>query len=190
MAKIQKKIVVVDDDNTSLSAYKNILKQSYEVFPVPSAAKMFDLLRHVMPDLILLDVDMPEINGYEAAGRLKKDELLCKIPVIFLSGRVDPQSEAFGLNMGAVDYIHKPIVKELLLKRIDNQLSLVEARKSLEERKKSVRETRDSLKAIIGVLGSAGNSSDPGVQKSGLHEAGNMAKKLLSLLDSAAENDN
>ena len=124
MEIVQKKIIVVDDNSANLTACKNILKRYYEVFPVPSAAKMFELLEHIMPDLILLDVDMPEINGYEAAGRLKKDSAYNEIPIIFISGRVDPQSEAFGLNMGAVDYIHKPFVSELLLKRIETHLSL------------------------------------------------------------------
>jgi putative two-component system response regulator len=117
--KKQKKIIIVDDNNANLTAYKHILKQNYEVFPVISAAKMFDLLRHVTPDMILLDVDMPDMNGYETAGRLKKNEASKSIPFIFLSSRVDATSEAFGLNMGALDYIHKPIASDLLLKRLE-----------------------------------------------------------------------
>jgi len=123
MGKEQKKIFVVDDNSANLTACKSILKRHYEVYPVLSAAKMFELLEHIMPDLILLDVDMPEINGYEAAGRLKKNSAYNEIPIIFISGRVDPQSEAFGLNMGAVDYIHKPFTSDLLLQRIETHLS-------------------------------------------------------------------
>ena len=122
MAKEQKIIIVVDDNNANLVACKKILKPYYEVYPVPSAAKMFDLMKHVRPDLILLDVDMPDMNGYEAAGKLQQDDAFREIPIVFLSGRDDATSEMFGLNMGAKDYIHKPFNSELLLKRIEMQL--------------------------------------------------------------------
>lgn len=118
----QKTIIVVDDNNANLVACKKILKPYYEVYPVPSAAKMFDLMEHVKPDLILLDVDMPDMNGYEAAGKLKQNNAFKEIPIIFLSGRDDATSEMFGLNMGAKDYIHKPFVSEMLLKRIEIHL--------------------------------------------------------------------
>ena len=190
MAKEQKRIIVVDDNSASLTACKNILKQHFEVFPVLSAAKLFELLEHIMPDLILLDVDMPEINGYEAAGRLKKDKMFSEIPIIFISGRVDPQSETFGLNMGAVDYIHKPFVSELLLKRIETHLSLIECQKSLEERNKPILEICDSLKEIIHVINSVRDFDDPGMLKTRLDEAGNMSKQLLSFLNDVLVNNN
>ena len=123
MADEQKTIIVVDDNNANLVACKKVLKPYYAVYPVPSAAKMFELMEHVKPDLILLDVDMPDMNGYEAAGKLQQSDAFKDIPIIFLSGRDDSTSEMFGLNMGAKDYIHKPIVSELLLKRIEMQFS-------------------------------------------------------------------
>ena len=126
----QKKIIVVDDNNTNLTACKKILKPFYEVFTVPSTKKMFDLLEHVVPDIILLDVDMPEMNGYEAAAKLKTNDAYKTIPIIFLTGRTDSESELFGLNMGAMDYIHKPIVSELLLRRIEIQLSRLDEQKN------------------------------------------------------------
>ena len=136
----ERKIIVVDDNNTNLTACKEILKPYYEVYTVPSAVKMFDLLKHVMPDMILLDVDMPEMNGYEAAMALKKNDSFKEIPVIFLSGRIDPKSEMFGLSIGALDYIHKPFVSELLLRRIKTHLSLIDSKKILEERNRSIEE--------------------------------------------------
>ena len=173
MANEQKKIIVVDDNNSNLTACKNTLKPYYAVYPVPSAAKMLELLEHIMPDLILLDVDMPDINGYEAAGRLKKNEAFKKIPIIFLSGRVDPKSEIFGLNMGALDYIHKPFVSELLLKRIQTHLSLI-------EQNRSIREIGAPLNAIIGLLNEAKSTGDAGKLKDCLDKAESESKNILS----------
>jgi len=115
---LEKKIFVIDDNEANLTACKNVLKPFYTVFPIPSAAKMFDLLRHVKPDLILLDVEMPEMDGYEAAGILKKDDAWKGIPLLFLSGRTDDASEKKGLDLGALEFIQKPIVSSVLLDRI------------------------------------------------------------------------
>ena len=183
MTKVQKKIIVVDDNNANLTACKNVMKPFYEVYPVPSVKKMFELLEDVMPDLILLDADMPDVNGYEAAGRLKKDKAFEGIPIIFLSGRVDPKSEIFGLNMGALDYIHKPFVSELLLKRIQTHLSLIEYRKILEERNKSIEEISAPLNGIIGVLNTALETDDPGKIKDCLNRAESASKDLLALIN-------
>ena len=138
MIKKRKTLVIVDDNNANLVSCKNILKPHYEVFPAPSVAKMFDLVERIMPDMILLDVEMPDINGYEAAKMLKDSDDLKGIPIIFLSAKRDPTSEMEGLNLGALDYIHKPFVSTLLLRRIEIHLSLIEYQKSLEERKNSI----------------------------------------------------
>jgi diguanylate cyclase (GGDEF)-like protein len=129
MTDNRKKIIVVDDSLENLTALKDTLKDVYEVYPSPSAAKMFDLLEHIMPDLILLDVEMPEMNGYEAAKNLQSNEKYKYIPIIFLTIRDDIKSEMDGLNMGAVDYIHKPFVAPLLLQRIKIHLSLMDYQK-------------------------------------------------------------
>ena len=181
MTKEQKKIFVVDDALTSLTACKNVLKPYYEVFPAPTAAKMFELLSHVKPDIILLDVDMPDINGYEAAGMLKRDEATKDIPIIFLSGRVDPKSEIFGLNMGALDYIHKPFVSELLLKRIETHLSLIEHQKMLEEQNKSILTMRTPLNEIINLLDYAIANEDPVKSREYAEKAKNGALNFLNI---------
>lgn len=121
MTEGRKTIFAVDDNGANLVACKQILRPFYEVYPIPSAEKMFKLLEHVTPDLILLDVEMPEMNGYEAARRLKSGEHN-KIPVIFLTARDDPESEQTGLNLGALDYIRKPFSSSQLLERIRNHL--------------------------------------------------------------------
>ena len=129
----KKKIIAVDDNLTSLTALKNILKPLYEVYPVSSAAKMFDLLEHVKGDLILLDVEMPELNGYDTARLLKNNPAYSDITIIFVSALSGEQNEMEGLQVGAVDYIYKPFVAPLLLRRIETHLSLAEHQRELQE---------------------------------------------------------
>jgi len=145
MADEQKKIIAVDDIPENLAAIRNTLKDLYEVYPCPSALKMFELLEHVKPDLIMLDVGMPDMDGYEAIKRLKSDERFKEIPVIFLSAMNDEKSEMEGLNLGAVDYIHKPFVTPLLLQRIKIHLSMSEQQKTILDRNKEI---EDFLKRI------------------------------------------
>ena len=127
----QKKIVTVDDNLTNLTILKNMLKTYYEVYPVSSAAMMLDLLEHVKADLILLDVEMPELDGYDAIRLLKNNPATKDIPVIFVTALCNEQNEMAGLELGAVDYIYKPIAAPLLLRRIDIHLSLAEHKREL-----------------------------------------------------------
>jgi len=136
----RKTIIAVDDNMENLNALKNTLKEIYKVYPIPSALEMFDLLGHIHPDLILLDVEMPEMNGYEAIKRLKGDDKYHEIPIIFLTSMSDEQSEMEGLKLGAVDYIHKPFVTPLLLQRIKTHLSLMEQQKMILDRNKEIEE--------------------------------------------------
>jgi len=96
----------------------------------------------VIPDLILLDVQMPVMNGYEAIRILKDTETYKDIPVIFLSAMDDAESEIEGLNLGAVDYIHKPFVGALLIKRIESHMAVVDAKKEMQNLKQSVSRLR------------------------------------------------
>jgi len=119
MGNERKKIVAVDDNVENLTAIKNTMKGTYDVYPCPSAQKMFSLLEHVQPDLILLDVEMPEMNGYEAAEKLKSSDKYKEIPIIFLTSMEDEESKKKGLNLGAIDFIRKPIVTPALLQRLE-----------------------------------------------------------------------
>ena len=123
MTEKRKTIIVVDDNNINLIVCKKILKHFYGVYAVPSASKMFKLMEHVTPDLILLDVEMPDINGYEAARMLKQQSAFKEIPIIFLTARDDPVSKQVGMNLGAADYISKPFVSDQLIERIEKLLS-------------------------------------------------------------------
>jgi len=186
-----KKIIVVDDNVENLTAIKNTLKEQYEVYPSPSAVKMFDLLEHVLPDLILLDVEMPEMNGYDAAKKLKGYEKFKEIPIIFLTSRDDAKSEMEGLNIGAVDYIRKPFVAPLLLRRIKTHLSLIEHQVEAEKASHAKgeflshmsHEIRTPLNAIIGMINIAVNTEDVEKIKYCLQRAGSASKHLLNIIN-------
>jgi signal transduction histidine kinase len=136
----RKNIIVVDDNPETLNVLRVTLKDFYKVYPSLSASKMFDLLEHIQPDLILLDVEMREMNGYEAIEKLKSDDKYNTIPVIFLTSMSDEQSEMQGLKLGAVDYIHKPFVTQVLLQRIQTHLSLMEQQRVIRDWNKEIEE--------------------------------------------------
>ena len=127
----RKTIFLVDDNMASLEMGKGILNKYYQVVPAPSAAKMFEAIEKIVPDLILLDIEMPEMSGYDAIKMLKADSRFADIPVIFLTGKVDTDSELEGFELGAVDYVTKPFSAPLLLKRIDKELLIVQQKKEL-----------------------------------------------------------
>ncbi|MDR1960767.1 MAG: response regulator [Gracilibacteraceae bacterium] len=128
----RQKIILVDDNITNLSIGKNMLKAYYEVYTAPSAEKMFECLERFMPELILLDIEMPGMDGYEAIRRLKNTAALADLPVIFLTAKNDEGSELEGLNLGAVDYVSKPFSAPLLHKRIETHLLLAAQKKQLQ----------------------------------------------------------
>jgi CheY-like chemotaxis protein len=186
-----KKIIVVDDNVENLTAIKNTLKEQYEVYPSISAVKMFELMEHIIPDLILLDVEMPDMNGYEAANKLKNNYKLRDIPIIFLTSRDDVKSEIEGLNIGAVDYIRKPFVASLLLRRLETHLSLIEHQRKAQDASRAKgefltnmsNEIRTPLNAIIGMINIAANTDDIQKIKYCLQRAGTASKHLLNILN-------
>ena len=119
---MQKTIFVVDDSGTNLSVAEEVLEKQYRVITLASAARMFAILKKVTPDLILLDVEMPEMNGFEAIKQLKAGDAYAEIPVIFLTAMDDVANEAYGIELGAVDFISKPFFEPELLKCIKKHL--------------------------------------------------------------------
>jgi putative two-component system response regulator len=121
----RKRIALVDDDLTSLALGKGIMSEHYDVVTIPSGEKLFQFLNRGRPDLILLDVDMPVIDGYDTMRKLQAQPESRDIPVIFLTSMSDTSSEIEGLSLGAVDYISKPFSPPLLLKRLELHLKMV-----------------------------------------------------------------
>ena len=143
------KIILVDDNMANLTMGRNMLKTFYEVYPAPSVAKLFEILENVLPDLVLLDIEMPEMNGYEAIKKMKSDSRFRDIPVIFVTAKSDESSELEGFNLGAVDYISKPFSGPLLIKRIENQLLIVAQKKDLLASQTKLKDYADNLEIKV-----------------------------------------
>ena len=149
MLVVRNRIILVDDNMANLEQGKNILRTFYEVYAVPSAAKMFELLENITPVLILLDIDIPEMNGYEAIKKLKADARYADIPVIFLTALSDVNSEVEGFDLGAADYFIKPFSAPMLLKRIEKELMFDKQKHDLMDTQKKLQHNLDNLEAIV-----------------------------------------
>ncbi|MDR3011689.1 MAG: response regulator [Chitinispirillales bacterium] len=133
MGNERKTVFLVDDNVTNLTLGKNALAGGrYNVFTLNSGERLFKMLEKNIPDIILLDVEMPEMDGYDVIKALKANEKTAHIPVIFLTAKTDGESEYTGLTLGAIDYITKPFTPSLLLKRLEVHLLIESQRKELE----------------------------------------------------------
>jgi signal transduction histidine kinase len=140
-------ILLVDDNPTNIQVLFDVLNEmGYRVAIAKSGDAALKRLQSCQPDLILLDVMMPGIDGFETCQRLKADPLTCDIPVIFMTALSDSMDKVKGLSLGAVDYITKPIQHEEALARIQVHLQLADTQKRLEQRTAELSETLEHLK--------------------------------------------
>jgi putative two-component system response regulator len=149
MENEKKLIVIVDDDPECLEAGKNVLEEKYNITAASSAAKLFDLLKNCNPDLVLLDIDMPEMSGYEAIKILKAKPETENIPVIFLVEESETDDGFEGLSLGGIDYITKPFRPPLLLKRVEVHLSVEDRRKILDRQTVELQNFKDNLHIMV-----------------------------------------
>jgi putative two-component system response regulator len=156
MPEARKKVILVDDNPINLKLARNTLMGKYDVFTVPSAEKLFELLEKTLADIILLDVMMPEMSGYDAIKVLKNNPRTAGIPVIFLTSKSDTNSELEGFIHGAVDYVAKPFSPQLLLKRVDVHVLVESQRKELEHinqnLQKLVDEKTEEIQGLQGAI--------------------------------------
>ena len=145
MENTRKKVIIVDDNISYLSMVRNLLKSYFEVYPAPSAAKLFKITDKFIPDLILLDVNMPVMNGFEAIEILKENPRFKDIPVIFLTAKDDETSAVKGLELGAADYVTKPFYGPLLLRRINNILQIEQQKRELLSNQATIAQLREQL---------------------------------------------
>ncbi len=179
-----KKILVVDDEPNNLQVLRQILKDHYQLIFASSGEKALEATAKHKPNLILLDIMMSDMNGYEVCEQLKADEQSKNIPVIFITAMRDLEDEVRGFNAGAVDYIQKPVSAPIVMKRVKTHLSLVRAQ-----------ELEESQKKAIYMLGEAGhyNDTDTGVHiwrmaayARVLTEAAGWSEEQAELLELAA----
>ena len=149
MENIKSLIFLVDDNPANLKIGKNVLSEKYRVATAPSAEKMFGLLKNNYPAMILLDVDMPDMNGYEAIKILKSNPQTKNIPVIFLTAKTESMAELKGLSLGAIDYVIKPFLPDLLLKRIEVHLLVEIQRKTMKVQAAELQYFNDNLQQMV-----------------------------------------
>lgn len=150
-----KKILIVDDEPNNLQVMRLVLKSHYKLLFATDGLMALKAAEQHQPDMILLDIMMPGMNGYEVCDRVKNNPVTSAIPVIFITAMGESEDEARGFDVGGVDYIQKPISPAIVLRRIKTHLSLVRAR-TLE----------DSQRETIFMMGMAGHYND---NDTGLH---------------------
>ena len=138
----QKTVLVVDDEPVNISVLSSTLRDHYRVIVAKSGMQALERIEQVTtPDIILLDIIMPEMDGYEVCQILKQRVDTRHIPIIFISAMSDHHDEEKGLSLGATDFIAKPFSPLIVLKRIKNILNLEEAQRSLKDQNKRLEET-------------------------------------------------
>ncbi len=129
----RQRVLIVDDEPINLAVLKEILQPRYEILSTDNGLEALKLARAERPDIVLLDVMMPGLDGHEVCVRLKDDPQTADIPVIFITSMTEEREETAGLALGAVDYIIKPVNAEIVRLRVKNQLELKRHRNHLEE---------------------------------------------------------
>ncbi len=130
----KQKVLIIDDEKTNLKILSGILKDEVEVILAKDGETGFFKAKELLPDLILLDVIMPKLTGFEVIEKLKNEASTSNIPVIFVTGQLDVQQEEKGLELGACDYIQKPFHVEILKARVRLHLRMAKQRDLLEKR--------------------------------------------------------
>jgi len=160
-------VLIVDDAPESIDVLRGVLGADYQVKAAIHAAVALELALASPPDLILLDVMMPDIDGYELCRRLKSEPTTTKIPIIFVTTLSDAGSEARGLELGAVDYVTKPYVPALVRSRVNTHVTLHRQNRSLEDQvRERTTELLETRLEIIRRLGRAGEYRD---NETGMH---------------------
>ena len=149
MTPEQKLILVVDDTPLNISVITGALKDTYRTKVATSGAKALAIAAaDEKPDLILLDVMMPEMDGYEVCRRLKADPTTREIPVIFLTAQTDAEDETRGFQVGAVDYVHKPFSPAVMKARVHTHLALRETREKLARQLLAIQKELETARLI------------------------------------------
>ncbi|MCL2620229.1 MAG: diguanylate cyclase [Defluviitaleaceae bacterium] len=130
--KRQNTVLIVDDDKTMVSALSQILSPKYTVYVARDGFDALEVAGELLPDIILLDIIMPGMNGYEVITALKKEPETRDIPVIFVSGLDSIPDEVKGLRLGAVDYMNKPFTTEMVRLRVGNHMQIINQMRMIE----------------------------------------------------------
>ncbi len=162
------KVMIVDDNMSNLIMAQKTLEEEYEVLPINSGISALEVLNDMpdLPDLVVLDIDMPNVNGFQVISEMKNVDRLKDIPIIFLTAQDDVTTELESYNLGAMDDICKPYTASLLKKRINVQIQILEQKRELADinnlltnviqgqRKKETIEHYAIVEMLVSMLGS------------------------------------
>ncbi len=166
-------ILLVDDIKENIDVLRSILSDDYKIRFALSGKKALEVADKHKPDLILLDIMMPEMDGFTVITKLKLNPATKNIPVIFVTANNETVDELKGFSLGAVDYITKPVVPSLVQARVKSQLYIANQRLLLfEEVKEKTKEIRETQVEVINVLGRAAEFKD--------NETGNHVKRVAA----------
>ncbi|MDR3011800.1 MAG: response regulator [Chitinispirillales bacterium] len=205
MEKNKKSVLVVDDENSNIMALTHILGQKYNVYAVKNGLSAIDAAKKYLPDVILLDIVMPEMDGYAVITALKNSKETQSIPVIFITGLSNPDDEEKGLALGAADYIPKPFSPAIVKLRVHNQIKMLEALHELEDREKMLEaaleqaaaaskakgeflstmshEMRTPMNAIIGMTAIGKKAEAINQKNQALNKIGDASSHLLGVIN-------
>ena len=195
------KILIVDDDRTNLMYLDNLLGEEHALFMAKDGSQALRRVAEYMPDLILLDIIMPGMDGYEVLTELKRSEKTKDIPVIFITGLNGEEDETNGLQLGADDYIHKPFNDAIVKLRIRNQLRIINQmrtiiKKEITEKATATKneflsrmshELRTPMNAIIGMTNLARNTDDSERKNDFLDKSASASQDLLRLVENVLD---
>ena len=153
-------VLIIDDNPDNLRLLTEVLtEKGYKVRPAPSGSLALKSVRSTLPDLVLLDVKMPGMDGYEVCRRLKADKMTRDVPVIFISAMAEVADKIKGFGVGGVDYITKPFQHEEVLARVETHVSLSRMHKRLQHEvmervriEKELKKTHDELSQALSEL--------------------------------------
>jgi putative two-component system response regulator len=191
----QAQILIVDDTAENVDVLAGILREHYKIKVALNGPKALKIAQsEPAPDLILLDIMMPEMDGCEVCRRLKQDPNTADIPVIFVTAKNEVEDETKGFDLGAVDYITKPINPHIVLSRVRAHLALSQATRALKRRNQELEEkvandffdvTADTLKALI-LCGESGTLEFKSTLRHNLHSGKNDKAMENAVLKSIA----
>ncbi|MBU5615018.1 hybrid sensor histidine kinase/response regulator [Geomonas azotofigens] len=192
-------VMIVDDTPANIEILSESLGDDYELFFATSGLDALELIRADKPDLILLDIMMPGMDGFELCGILKNDPSTRDIPIIFVTAMIEEEQEIKGLELGAIDYLTKPISPHIVRARVKNHLELKRYRDLLETlasaadraKKEFLRsvshELRTPLTPIIGMTDLVLNQEEDGNKRKYLGMVQKSALRLLGIVEDLIE---
>ena len=149
MTKKNGKVLIVDDEPISVEMLRHILARDYEVFMASCGNMALEIAEEELPDVILLDIIMPVMDGYEVFKWLHQNPLLCEIPVLFITSMTEAECEAKGLELGAHDYLTKPYNASIVRLRVKNHLEFKQHNDLVKKQRDMLAQKNKELEAVL-----------------------------------------